>query len=139
MIFWYWFFFLILLFQISNHCNFIFLQICFLTKLMMIAFMLLIIDTSWAAILINWSAFLFSIMFIENMLYTLHATYIKHDLYADFSLRHKRLLRENFLEQIHSSKEMRFLTAQISTVYFLSISCKHFICNTYVYCSRFLL
>ncbi len=28
------------------------------------------------------------------MLYTLHATYLKHDLYADFSLRLKRLLRE---------------------------------------------
>ncbi len=33
-------------------------------------------------------------MFIENMLYTLHATYIKHDLYADFLLRLKRLLKE---------------------------------------------
>ncbi len=31
---------------------------------------------------------------IENMLYTLHATYIEHDLYADFSLRLKKLLRE---------------------------------------------
>ncbi len=28
------------------------------------------------------------------MLYMLHATYIKHDLYADFSLRLKRLLKE---------------------------------------------
>ncbi len=28
------------------------------------------------------------------MLYTLHATYIEHDLYADFSLRLERLLRE---------------------------------------------
>ncbi len=61
----YWFFFLILLFQIFNHCNFISLQICFLTKLMMIVFRLLIIDTSWAAILINWSAFSFSIMFLQ--------------------------------------------------------------------------
>ncbi len=34
------------------------------------------------------------LMFIENMLYTLHATYIEHNLYADFSLRLKRLLRE---------------------------------------------
>ncbi len=33
-------------------------------------------------------------MTIENMLYTLHATYIKHDFYADFFLRFKRLLRE---------------------------------------------
>jgi len=65
MIFWYWFSFLILLFQISNYCNFIFLQICFLTKLMMIAFMLSITDTSWAAILINWSAFSFSIMLLQ--------------------------------------------------------------------------
>ncbi len=32
--------------------------------------------------------------FIENMLYTLHATYIKHNLYADFSLRLERLLKE---------------------------------------------
>ena len=28
------------------------------------------------------------------MLYMLHATYIKHDLYADFSLRLERLLKE---------------------------------------------
>ena len=33
-------------------------------------------------------------LFIENMLYTLHATYIKHDLYADFSLRFKKLLKK---------------------------------------------
>ncbi len=65
MIFQYWFFFLILLFQISNHCNFISLQICFLTKLMMIFFMLSIINTSWAAILINWFTFSFSIMFLR--------------------------------------------------------------------------
>jgi len=31
---------------------------------------------------------------IENMLYTLHATYIGHDLYADFLLRLEKLLRE---------------------------------------------
>ena len=31
---------------------------------------------------------------IENMLYTLHATYIEHNLYADFSLRLERLLKE---------------------------------------------
>ena len=31
---------------------------------------------------------------IKNMLYTLHVTYIKHDLYADFLLRLKKLLRE---------------------------------------------
>ena len=31
---------------------------------------------------------------IENMLYMLHATYIEHNLYADFSLRLKKLLRE---------------------------------------------
>ncbi len=43
-------------------------------------------------------------MSIENMLYTLHATYIKHNFYADFSLRLERLLRENFLQQIHSSR-----------------------------------
>jgi len=62
---WYRFFFLILLFQIFNHCNFISLQICFLMKLMMIAFMLLITDTSWVAILINWSVFSFSIMLLQ--------------------------------------------------------------------------
>ena len=33
-------------------------------------------------------------VFIENMLYTLHATYIEHNFYADFSLRLKRLLKE---------------------------------------------
>ncbi len=31
---------------------------------------------------------------IENILYTLHATYIEHDLYADFSLKLKKLLKE---------------------------------------------
>jgi len=31
---------------------------------------------------------------IKNMLYTLHATYIEHNLYADFSLRLKKLLLE---------------------------------------------
>ena len=34
---------------------------------------------------------------IENMLYTLHATYIKHNFYADFLLRFKKLLLESFL------------------------------------------
>jgi len=29
------------------------------------------------------------VFFIKNMLHTLHATYIKHDLYADFSLSEK--------------------------------------------------
>ncbi len=33
-------------------------------------------------------------MSIKNMLYTLHATYIEHDFYADFSLRLEKLLRE---------------------------------------------
>ena len=32
--------------------------------------------------------------FIKNMLYTLHATYIKHNFYADFTLRLKKLLKE---------------------------------------------
>ncbi len=54
-----------LLFQPFNHCNFVSLQICFLTKLMMIAFMLSITDNSWAALLINWSAFSFSIMLLR--------------------------------------------------------------------------
>jgi len=31
---------------------------------------------------------------IKNLLYTLHATYIEHDLYANFSLRLERLLKE---------------------------------------------
>ena len=35
--------------------------------------------------------------FIENMLYTLHATYIKHNFYADFSLKLERLLQKVFL------------------------------------------
>ncbi len=65
MCFRYWFFFLMLLFQTFNHCNFVSLQICFLMKLMMIAFMLLITDNSWAMLLINWSAFSFSIMFLQ--------------------------------------------------------------------------
>ncbi len=38
--------------------------------------------------------FLLNSSFIENMLYTLHATYIEHDLYADFPLRLEKLLRE---------------------------------------------
>ncbi len=65
MCFQYWFPFLMLLFQTFNHCTFVSLQICFLTKLMMIAFMLLIIDNSWATLLINWSAFSFSIMLLQ--------------------------------------------------------------------------
>ena len=65
MCFWYWFFFLILMFQTFNHCNFVSLQICFLTKLMMIIFVLSIIDTSWAVILINWFAFSFSMMSLQ--------------------------------------------------------------------------
>ncbi len=40
--------------------------------------------------------------FIENMLHMLHATYIKHDLYADFFLRLKKSLKEFFSQQIHS-------------------------------------
>ena len=40
----------------------------------------------------------FSLVFvmtsIENMLYTSHATYIEHDLYAGFPLRLEKLLRE---------------------------------------------
>ena len=40
---------------------------------------------------------LLDVIFIENMLYTLHATYIKHNFYADFFLRLKKLLKENFL------------------------------------------
>ena len=64
MCFRYWFPFLMLLFQTFNHCNFVSLQICFLTKLMMIAFMLSITDNSWAALLINWFAFSFSIMLL---------------------------------------------------------------------------
>ncbi len=65
MCFWYWFSFLMLLFQTFDHCNFVSLQICFLMKLMMIAFMLLITDNSWAALLISWSAFSFSIMLLQ--------------------------------------------------------------------------
>ena len=64
MCFQYWFSFLMLLFQTFNHC-FVSLSIWFLTKIMMIAFVLLITDTSWAAILINWSAFSFSIMLLR--------------------------------------------------------------------------
>jgi len=75
----------------------------------------------------------FNVLTIENMLYTLHATYIKHDFYADFLLRLKKLLRENFSRQIHSLRETRSFTAQISIVYFLSMSCRCFICNMHVY------
>jgi hypothetical protein len=38
------------------------------------------------------------------MLHTLHATYIRHDFYADFSFKLKRSLKEFFLQQIHSSR-----------------------------------
>ncbi len=65
MCFQYWFPFLILMFQTFNHCNFVSLQICFLTKLMMIIFVLPITDTSWAAILVNWFAFSFSMMSLQ--------------------------------------------------------------------------
>ena len=76
---------------------------------------------------------------IENMLHTLHATYIRHDLYADFSLRLERSLREFFSQQIHSSRWTRFLAAQISTVYFLSMSCRRFVSDIHAYHSWFLL
>ncbi len=75
MCFWYWFPFLMLLFQIFNHCNFVFLQICFLTKLIMIAFVLSITDNSWATLLINWSAFSFSIMLLQL---NIHCMWIWH-------------------------------------------------------------
>jgi len=78
-------------------------------------------------------------VFIKNMLYMLHATYIKHNLYADSFLRLEKLLRENFLWQIHSSRWIKSFTAQISTVYFLNMSCSCFICNTNAYRSWFLL
>ncbi len=65
MCFQYWFPFLMLLFQTFNYCNFAFLQIFFLMKLMMIAFMLSITNNSWAALLINWSAFSFLIMLLR--------------------------------------------------------------------------
>ncbi len=78
-------------------------------------------------------------MFIENMLHTLHATYIRHDLYADFFFRFKKLLREFFLQQIHSSRWTKSFTAQILTVYFLSMSCRRFISDTHAYHSWFLL
>ncbi len=64
-----------LLFQTFNHCNFVSLQICFLTKLMMIAFMLLITDNSWAILLISWSAFSFSIMLLQL---SIHCMWIWH-------------------------------------------------------------
>ncbi len=75
MCFRYWFPFLMLLFHAFNHCNFASLQIYFLTKLMMIAFVLSIIDSSWAALLINWSAFSFSIMFLRL---DIHCMWIWH-------------------------------------------------------------
>ncbi len=49
--------------------------------------------------------------FIENMLHTSYATYIKHDLYADFLLRLKKSLKEFFLQQIYSLKWIRFFAA----------------------------
>ncbi len=75
MCFWYWFSFLMLLFQTFNHCNFVFLQICFLTKLMMIAFVLSITDNSWAMLLINWFTFSFSIMLLQL---NIHCMWIWH-------------------------------------------------------------
>ncbi len=76
---------------------------------------------------------------IENMLHTLHATYIRHDLYADFLLRLKKSLKEFFSQQIHSSRWTRSFAAQISTVYFLSMNRRRFISDTHAYRSRFLL
>ncbi len=78
-------------------------------------------------------------VFIENMLYTLHAIYIKYNLYADFSLKLKKLLKENFLWQVYSLRRMRSFIAQISTIYFLSMSCRRFVCNMHAYHSQFLL
>jgi len=40
------------------------------------------------------------------MLYTLHATYIEHDLYADFSLRLERLLREFARVELNETREL---------------------------------
>ncbi len=41
---------------------------------------------------------------LEKIKKKLHATYIEHNLYADFSFKLEKLLRENFLRQIHSSR-----------------------------------
>jgi len=53
------------MFHVFSHCNFISLQICFLIKFMMIIFMLLTVDNSLVAILVNSSAFSFSMMFLQ--------------------------------------------------------------------------
>jgi hypothetical protein len=50
------------MFHVFSSCNSVSLQICFLTKFMMIIFMLLTVDDSLAAILANSSAFSFSMM-----------------------------------------------------------------------------
>ncbi len=44
----------------------------------------------------SWSLLFIKLIhqFIENMLYTLHAIYIEHNFYADFSFKLERLLKE---------------------------------------------
>jgi len=56
---------LILMFYMFSYYNSVFLQICFLTKFMMIIFMLQTVDDSLIAILANLFAFSFSMMFLQ--------------------------------------------------------------------------
>ncbi len=91
-------------------------------------------------LLLLWFCFYITIMLnssIENMLHTLHATHIRHDLYADFFLRLEKSLREFFSQQIHSSRWIKSFAAQISTVYFLSMSNRRFVNDTHAYHMRY--
>ncbi len=47
--------------------------------------------------------------FIKNMLYTLHATYIKYNLYANFSLKLEKLLKEFSYDKFTVQDEWDFL------------------------------
>ncbi len=134
MCFWYWFPFLMLLFHAFNHCNFIFLQICFLTKLMMIAFMLLIIDNSWAALLINWSAFSFSIMLLRL---DIHCMWIWHCFWRKL-IRFCRMSLNNFalmLLFVFSLCKVIWLFMYIQISLFLSAFSLHIAIASLIACS----
>jgi len=62
-------------------------------------------------------------LFIENMLYTLHATYIKHNLYANFSLKLERLLREFSCNRFTVQNEQKFSLLKFQQ--FTSVKSQH--------------
>jgi len=89
---WYWFFFLMLLFQTFNHCNFVSLQICFLMKLMIVLFLMSIVNLFHVAPLINWFTASFSMMSLQL---DIHCMQIWHRFCCRL-IRFCRMLLNNF-------------------------------------------